>query len=201
MNDNLKKMFDALAAGRNEEELMCEVAELSDHATLLALLDAGWKITPSVLISAVRPQPLANAEPEDIRKTVELLLDRGARVNDRNKSGYDALWSACSDGDHFCVEILLAHGADVNQVYKNGVTPLHGAAHSGSAECVSLLLKKGADPGESLEIEFLLEVAKDGALDVLKAWKERTEIEAEMGPEPERWDTRKPPTDRKRGIL
>lgn len=69
-----------------------------------------------------------HVDPEDRRKTVELLLKFGADPSVIDPDGDTALMSATSYGCLSAVEALLAHGVDVNQANELGFTALHTAA-------------------------------------------------------------------------
>lgn len=56
----------------------------------------------------------------------ELLLEKGARVNDTNTGGRTALHEACDNCRLELVSLLLEHGADPNILDDEGRTPLSG---------------------------------------------------------------------------
>jgi hypothetical protein len=72
-----------------------------------------------------------------------LLLQHGAKPNQRNDSGQTALGFAANAGDVALVDLLLRHGADING--GTAWTPLMDAAYNGWEEVVKLLIRKGAD--------------------------------------------------------
>jgi ankyrin repeat protein len=71
------------------------------------------------------------------------LLDRGAKVDGRDKEGVTPLMWACNRGATKLVELLLEHGADVNARTPKGYTPLVWAKN---IAVVRALLAAGADP-------------------------------------------------------
>lgn len=80
---------------------------------------------------------------------VKQLLSRGANVNAKSKSGFDALMVASHYPDNVkTLRLLLNAGADPKP--RNGVmfnmNALFLASFSGDAEMVEALIKKGADP-------------------------------------------------------
>ena len=82
------------------------------------------------------------------KEMVELLLDRGANVNDihSNQSDqYAPLHVAAVYGYKSIAEVLLAHKADVNIKTKSGLTPLHIASEKGFKAFAELLLANRAD--------------------------------------------------------
>ena len=87
------------------------------------------------------------------REGAELLLARGARVNDasRNRMRVAPLHSALAGNDTTIAELLLAAGADVNAVQADGYTPLHEAAQNGDRAIAERLVAAGADPQARLD--------------------------------------------------
>jgi cytohesin len=75
------------------------------------------------------------------------LVEAGADVAARDKTGKTPLHRACWGHDPPTVELLLKSGADANARDNDGRTPLHVAADSlARAETAVLLLDHGADP-------------------------------------------------------
>lgn len=80
------------------------------------------------------------------RNLVELLLNRGANVNEKMKSGnVSPLHRASAIGCLDICELLITRGADVNAEAKYGRTPLHLATQFGHQDIVELLLNTGAN--------------------------------------------------------
>jgi ankyrin repeat protein len=76
---------------------------------------------------------------------LQLLVDKGADVNAKNRRGSTPLHWAIHDGAK--VRLLLAKGANVNARQAQGRTPLYLAAMLGDGvPTLRLLLSKGADP-------------------------------------------------------
>ncbi len=81
---------------------------------------------------------------------VELLLDRGAIVNEKTGTFKSSSLHRATKGikgsvcQNIC-ELLIARGADVNAQDEFGKTPLHGAAECGNQDIVEFLLDCGAD--------------------------------------------------------
>ncbi len=75
-------------------------------------------------------------------RVVELLVERGANVNDKTRidGGYTPLMEACSGGHKEIVEYLLSHGADpaIQNVFGVG-TARNFAVQSGHREIAELL--------------------------------------------------------------
>ncbi len=76
---------------------------------------------------------------------VELLLDKGADVNAKDKDGLTSLMVSISNGSIEIVQLLLARGADVNLIDDEGTTALIRAAQKGNSKIVQLLLDNNAN--------------------------------------------------------
>jgi len=83
----------------------------------------------------------------------ELLLARGARVNDpsRNPMRVIPLHSSLAGGHDAIAERLIAAGSNVNAVQADGYTPLHEVAQNGNRAMAERLLAAGADPRARLD--------------------------------------------------
>jgi hypothetical protein len=82
------------------------------------------------------------------REIVELLINRGAKVNEkfsRINGDFTPLYNAAGNGHKNVAEFLIAKGAQVNVKMKDGWTPLHIAVWSGHRDVAELLIDKGAD--------------------------------------------------------
>jgi integrin-linked kinase len=75
---------------------------------------------------------------------VDMLLNRGARINATNMGDDTALHLAASHGHLDCVSLLLKNKADVNAMNEHGNTPLHYACFWGHRECAQTLIEHGA---------------------------------------------------------
>ncbi len=89
---------------------------------------------------------------EFTRRVAEVLLERGAKINDRDEAGLTTLHIAARDGRYDLCKCLLNHPSagehlSLNVRSKNNQqTPLHYAAMEGQPKIVALLLEAGADP-------------------------------------------------------
>ncbi|XP_048089537.1 poly [ADP-ribose] polymerase tankyrase-2-like isoform X2 [Alosa alosa] len=89
----------------------------------------------------------ASASPYPKRKQIcELLLRKGAGVNDKTKDLLTPLHLAAEKSHNDVIEVLVKHGAKVNAVDPLGQTALHRAAHCGHLQTCRLLLGAGCDP-------------------------------------------------------
>ena len=84
---------------------------------------------------------------------VQLLLDRGADVNQDRTNGRTPLWIAAARGQLAVAQLLLDRGADVNQANIDGQTPLWVAAREGKLAVAQLLLDNRADVNQAAKID------------------------------------------------
>ncbi|KAM6902875.1 poly [ADP-ribose] polymerase tankyrase-1-like isoform 1-T1 [Xenentodon cancila] len=140
----------------------------------------------------------AVASPHPKRKQVtELLLRKGANVNEKNKDFMTPLHVAAERAHNDIMEVLQKHGAKVNALDTLGQTALHRAALAGHLQTCRMLLGYGADaslvslqgftaaqmgneavqqilsenvPVRNSDVDYrLLEAAKAGDLDTVKS--------------------------------
>uniref|UniRef100_K3XBW9 Uncharacterized protein n=1 Tax=Globisporangium ultimum (strain ATCC 200006 / CBS 805.95 / DAOM BR144) TaxID=431595 RepID=K3XBW9_GLOUD len=83
-------------------------------------------------------------------EVVQLLLDRGADINEKDKYGRSPLSHAAQAGKAEIVQLLLDRGADITEKDNYGRSPLRIAAQAGKAEVghiniVTTLIDAGAD--------------------------------------------------------
>src|SRR5579872_6192200 len=90
---------------------------------------------------------LCNGSTSDAKyATLRLLLDGGANVNARNRSGYTALIFAVAYSEKLdCVRLLLTRGVKVDARDDQGWTALQYAINARRADLVRPLLESGAD--------------------------------------------------------
>jgi ankyrin repeat protein len=99
----------------------------------------------STLVGA---QPLHFAAADGDVESVELLLDRGAKINAATEDGWTALHFACLQGDEGLVQLLLDRGADVSMTTATGLSASSIAMSEGDREIVELLLDRGASASQ-----------------------------------------------------
>ena len=78
------------------------------------------------------------------KEIVELLIKKGADINDRYRGSTSLIISSLY-GHKDIVELLIQNGADVNSKDKYGDTALMSASRHGYKDIVEILLKNGAD--------------------------------------------------------
>ncbi len=76
---------------------------------------------------------------------VQLLISKGANVNEQNRMGWTPLHTAIRNLRLALIEPLIAKGADINATDNRGQTPLMAAVYIGQKDTVELLIAKGAD--------------------------------------------------------
>lgn len=127
-----------------------ETALFGTAAELKAKLDAG--LDPNTITA--EGTSLLMMAATDAEK-VKLLIDRGADVRAKAKSGFTALLVATTyRGSSESVKLMLEHGAEVNpdkDVMYNA-TPLFMAAVAGDRDNIALLRAKGADPNRRMNL-------------------------------------------------
>jgi ankyrin repeat protein len=103
--------------------------------------------------------PLMWASGEGHGEVVRMLIEAGARVNDRSKAGFTPLLFAVREGHIDATEALLAAGANPNDIVRTTATEVYAqprtevptsalvmAIINAHYELASVLLKHGADP-------------------------------------------------------
>ncbi|XP_076127548.1 tankyrase, TRF1-interacting ankyrin-related ADP-ribose polymerase b [Alosa pseudoharengus] len=131
--------------------------EFKGHSLLQAAREADVakvkKTLALEIISFKHPQThetalhCAVASPHPKRKQVtELLLRKGANVNEKNKDFMTPFHVAAERAHNDVLEVLQKHAAKVNALDTLGQTSLHRAALAGHLQTCRLLLSYGADP-------------------------------------------------------
>jgi len=111
----------------------------------LLLLEAGANPNLQVEESDGQGLPLIGAAAAGKSDTIRLLVEHGARVEDRTAEGYTALMLAAAHGHlEFC-EILLRLGSNSQAKANDGRSVLAVAAQENRRDIVELLLEHGAD--------------------------------------------------------
>jgi ankyrin repeat protein len=107
---------------------------------------------------------LISAAYDGATEAARLLVEKGADVNARDKSGMSVLEQAAFSNHIELVRLLLAKGADVNTADQSGFTALMAAANNGdrNAELVKLLLQHGAAVNE--KTGGTAEIVKNGPI-------------------------------------
>uniref|UniRef100_A0A3Q4B770 Poly [ADP-ribose] polymerase n=1 Tax=Mola mola TaxID=94237 RepID=A0A3Q4B770_MOLML len=154
LNCHSKSAVDMAPTSELKERL---TYEFKGHSLLQAAREADMakvkKTLALEIISFKHPQTsetalhCAVASPHPKRKQVtELLLRKGANINEKNKDFMTPLHVAAERAHNDILEVLHKHGAKVNAVDTLGQTALHRAALAGHIQTCKLLLSYGADP-------------------------------------------------------
>ncbi|XP_028271473.1 ankyrin repeat and KH domain-containing protein 1 isoform X6 [Parambassis ranga] len=105
------------------------------------LLDKGADVNAPPVPSS-RDTALTIAADKGHYKFCELLINRGAHIDVRNKKGNTPLWLA-ANGGHFDVVQLLVHAsADVDAADNRKITPLMAAFRKGHVKVVQYIVKE-----------------------------------------------------------
>lgn len=126
-----------------------------EHSLLIAAADGDLQTVQEIVQAAPElvncrddfentPLILAAEHPGNTA-VIELLLERGARINATNQLGRTALVEAASIGDLPNVALLLSYKADLSVVTNEQETPLTFAVVNEYPSVVKALLAAGAD--------------------------------------------------------
>ena len=85
-----------------------------------------------------------NTQPKH-KELLKLLIDAGADLELKDKSGRTVLLTAIEYGKEGMAELLLEHGASYDTSDEHGTTALFKAANMGFVTCVEMLIAQGAD--------------------------------------------------------
>jgi ankyrin repeat protein len=91
---------------------------------------------------------------KDTGPLLELLLERGAKLDDETHEGATLLMLAVQSRSADFVRALLARGASADRADHRGFTALHRAAEMGELAIVEALLAAGADPDREADGGF-----------------------------------------------
>jgi ankyrin repeat protein len=151
--------------GRNEDgKTALQMAIAGDHADAARLLLAsGADWGPGQKYKSL--PPLFYAASLGSVATGKLLLDRGAKVDEKSISGQPYFYNVVKEGNMEGVMLLLAHGADANVQSISGEPCLIKALKSGRPQLVDVLLENGADADAT-------DISGNSALSVAAALKE-----------------------------
>ncbi|CAG0886670.1 unnamed protein product [Darwinula stevensoni] len=92
--------------------------------------------------------------PGNKKQQLQLLLQKGAKLNAMSKNGFSSLHLLAYKGDLEMIEVLISAGADVDLAGHGGVTALHIACMSGHLEVAKLLLQNGANIEAKDDVKF-----------------------------------------------
>ena len=137
-------------------EARAELDKMNIDHTLISLIDAAFdgnqKVVKLFLDSGFDPNILTENNSTVLMVSVrfpyivKMLLDKGAKVNQKTVDGNSALIFAAIEGNVNSVKLLLESGSSVNESNNEGKTPLIFAVEDDEEEIVKILLKYGANP-------------------------------------------------------
>ena len=138
-----RKEVAELLVAKNADHTIRDVVWLGDTRRIDALLkedpalvnDASGMYKEAVIFAAIR---------EGHDRIVQLLLDRGARLDVRDRYDCPPLHVAAYTGHKAMLNVLLEAGADVNKMGAYGELALHWAAVKGHLEVAEVLVKAGS---------------------------------------------------------
>lgn len=132
------------AAQADDGEVIVTAAAIGSLPAVLNLLEQGYDIDYQRDRDGATALLIASVGGHD--EIVQILLDRGAKVDPVSSSGETPLIGASFEGHDEIVQSLLAHGANSNKkLTEDGYTALMLAATNGHEGIVQALLAAGAD--------------------------------------------------------
>lgn len=120
-----------------------EAAKGGDILAVKELIQNGAKVNDD--LDEYRATALYWAAVKGHGEIVELLLEQGAVVDQKNGDGDTVLHAASAFGHKDIVQLLLSKGAAINEKRKDGTSALHVAVDRNRKDVVDLLLASGAD--------------------------------------------------------
>jgi len=130
------------------------IRDAIEEGNVTALARMLGATTPNAVIASGGRSLMMVAVEETNLPAIQLLVQRGAALNQRDDQGMTALALAAEMGFQEAIEVLLAAGADPNVLDSSGMTALDVAEEHGAHDISTLLLRYGArardvGPGES----------------------------------------------------
>lgn len=110
------------------------------------------------------------------KRVLELMVEKGARVDEQTKNGETALHNACFKGNEDAIVFLLSKNANIDLRNKLGETPLYYAIRGNHINIVKLLIEKGASLLEDSEDEEILQFASPEVLALLSSARSKKEL-------------------------
>ena len=122
---------------------LTEAVRVGNMAAVIALLDQGADVNEKNEYDA--STPLIEAACKDRAQIIPLLLERGARLEDKDSAGFTALLRAVLYNSDASTLVLIEAGADVNHKNNAESTALIYAARRNRLKTVCKLLEYGAE--------------------------------------------------------
>lgn len=103
------------------------------------------KMSTNIESSGGSARTLWSASANRVKATIELLLDRGANIETKDRRGWRSLWVAAVKGNEAVVKLLLDRGANIELKDNDGRTVPWETSEGGHEATVKLLLDRGAE--------------------------------------------------------
>lgn len=103
--------------------------------------------------------PLHLAVEHGSLEVVYHLLERGAKLEEKDNEGLNAIHYGAIGGRVEAIRILLHKGGDIRREDKNGMRPIHYAAYCGRRAAIDFLLNTQDESGNKADINS---IEKDG---------------------------------------
>lgn len=139
-NSEAYRLMLAYGAREEPEIRMLLAAAKGDTNSLLSYLENGGD--PNGTTSDISALFAASYRGQLV--TAQLLIERGADVNLKDKRGTSPIMTAAREGHVAVVKLLLDKGADPNGKNKDGESAISRAAAEGHAEIEAILKRAGA---------------------------------------------------------
>eukprot|EP00937_MAST-01D_sp_MAST-1D-sp2_P002531 g2531.t1 len=134
----------AKPTARLSEDVMVAVAQ-DEAAELAVLLRDGKSCGVNDFEPSKRQTALILAARHGSGKSMQVIIDAGADLEQSMVMRATALYIATQQGYKGCMHLLLNAGANPNVSREGGISPLYIAAQKGREDCVELLLASGAN--------------------------------------------------------
>jgi len=120
------------------------IRDAIEEGNITALARMLGATPPNTIVATGGRSLMMVAVEETNLPAIDLLIQRGASLNQRDEQGMTALALAAEMAFQEAVEVLLAAGADPNVPDKDGMTALDIAEEHGAHDISTLLLRYGA---------------------------------------------------------
>ncbi|XP_041363273.1 ankyrin repeat and KH domain-containing protein 1-like [Gigantopelta aegis] len=127
------------------------------------LLERGADVNAPPVPSS-RDTALTIAADKGHYRFVELLLNRGASVDVKNKKGNSPLWLACNGGHLDVVQLLVSAGADIDSQDNRKVSCLMAAFRKGHVKVVKWMVKHVSQFPSDTELQRYIATVNDKEL-------------------------------------
>ena len=144
LNSWIEAGVDVNKTNKRGETALMQAAERGCDKCVKILLDAGASVSARSNENSIALH-FASWSPDLNMKSIDLLLQEGADVNNADDDGRRPLHYAAGHENTDHVQKLIDAGADVNVKDSSRETPLMRAAFFGRKEAIELLLKTGCE--------------------------------------------------------